>query len=142
MDSMFKPDIDKPAVKQHLHATPTHPNPNSQTPQLNHSTSVIRNPSSQPHQSPHPSSSFFPVPPPPLFIALVPMPLGFFCWPDNNPTPAPPPVLESAALENSSQKSRLSLDGPCGGSPNESQKSFFSGSAWEPDAPLRCETGA
>lgn len=89
---------------------------NSQTPRYAHSDDLVT------HQSPHASSSFF------FFIALVPIPLGFFCAPM-----APVPRLlfcdrVSPALENSSQKSFFSAEGPEGGAPNESQKSFFSGS--------------
>jgi hypothetical protein len=57
------------------------------------------------YHSPHSPSSFFPGPPPPLFLtALVPIPLGFFfsC------------ILLSPTLENSSQKSCLSFAGPFG----------------------------
>jgi hypothetical protein len=80
--------------------------------------------SGTPHQSSQTPSSFFGV----FFTALVPIPLGFF-------EAAVPMVLlwalVSPALANSSQKSCLSLLGPAGGAPKESQKSFFSGSTLE-----------
>lgn len=72
------------------------------------------------------SSSFFADPPmlplPPLFfIALVPIPLGFFFS-------IVVLVLASPALANSSQKSCLSFAGPLGAAPKLSQKSLRSGS--------------
>lgn len=79
-----------------------------------------------PYHSPHSPSSFFP-PAGPLFLtALVPMPLGFFfsCVAFMRASPT---------LENSSQKSCFSFAGPLGASPNESQKSFFSGSRRDVD---------
>jgi hypothetical protein len=74
-----------------------------------------------PYHSPHSPSSFFPPAGPPFLTALVPMPLGFFfsCVAFMRASPT---------LENSSQKSCFSFAGPLGASPNESQKSFFSGS--------------
>jgi hypothetical protein len=82
-----------------------------------------------PHHSPHSPSSFFPLPPPlpgPFLTALVPIPLGLFFS-------ATAPILCSPTLLNSSQKSCLSFAGPLGASPNESQKSFFSGARAEDD---------
>lgn len=80
------------------------------------------------HQSPH-SSSFFagaalmlPLPAPPLFfMALVPIPLGFFFS-------TVEVALASPALANSSQKSCLSFAGPLGAAPKLSQNSLRSGS--------------
>jgi len=102
---------------------PYQPNPHPRIQRLNASPL----PQTLSHHSPHSSSFFAPPPPPipppapPFFIALVPMPLGFF--------PAiPPPALASPALPNSSQKSCLSFAGPVGAAPKLSQKSLRSGS--------------
>jgi len=98
--------------------------PNSNTPQHLNPQFLTPYSRAHPYQSPHSPSSFFPppAPPPPLFLtALVPIPLGFFLS-------CITPTLVSPALANSSQKSCLSFAGPFGASPNESQKSFFSGS--------------
>jgi hypothetical protein len=104
------------------HVLPFHDNTlpiHHQTPKLpsSHTTIAL-------YHSPHSPSSFFPLPAPlpvPFLTALVPIPLVFFFS-------IGAPILCSPTLLNSSQKSCLSLAGPLGASPNESQKSFFSGS--------------
>jgi hypothetical protein len=119
-------------------STQSHPSCTYPTPERLISIRILSYPddnrSESLYHSPH-SSSFFappliPPPVPPFFIALVPMPLGFF-------GAIPPPVFVSPALANSSQKSCLSFAGPLGAAPKLSQKSLRSGSR-RPDVAGEC----